>query len=56
MAELQQKMLIERVNEGILQVAEAEEAKLDEKLKKLEELGEKSINIFCFEKRVLTYV
>ncbi len=39
MADFQQKMLIERVNEGILQVAEQEEAALDEKLKKLEELG-----------------
>lgn len=33
-------MLMERVGEGILQVAQAEEKRLDEQLKSLENLGE----------------
>lgn len=39
----QQVKLIEKVNEGILKVAEAEERKLDEKLSRLEDLGESFI-------------
>lgn len=36
----QQQMIMERVGEGILQVAEAEERKLDAQLKNFENLGE----------------
>ena len=39
----QQAKLMEQVGQGILQVAEAEERKLDEKLKSLENLGCKQL-------------
>ena len=39
MDQFQQAQLIERVGEGILQVAELEERKIDEQLKALENMG-----------------
>jgi hypothetical protein len=39
MNEAKHAMMMERVGEGILQVAQAEEKRLDEQLKSLENLG-----------------
>eukprot|EP01039_Chlorochromonas_danica_P004305 gene4305-4725_t len=47
----QQVKLIEKVNEGILKVAEVEERKLDEKLSKLEDLDEDDFEILRQKRR-----